>query len=174
MALVLVLSAVAAAQPPAPLPASPINTVRVYGRDGENAAFPYAWFDGPFNLLSPEAPPKDFVQFNPAFYNHWDHESHGWTGLNGTFFHHIKADGDASEKVHLRMWYVPEYPEPAGATFPPVPVPVLTPDIVMEYTYTLLDPNDLNPTTGGGQLRRHDPVRLPHGRSGWAGGPGSL
>jgi hypothetical protein len=94
----MVFSAVVVAQPPAPAPDGPINTLRVYGRDGINAAFPYTASDGPFNLKSFEAPPKDFVQFNPAFYNHWDNESHGWALPNGAFFHHIKADGDARRR----------------------------------------------------------------------------
>jgi hypothetical protein len=85
-------------------------TLRVYGHGDKNAAFPYRTFDGPFNLKSPEAPKKDFVVFNPAFLDHYAFD----------LYNHIKADADANEKVHLRMWYVPNYEEPAGATWPEV------------------------------------------------------
>ncbi len=125
------------------------NTLRVYGRAGEDAAFPYATtnYTGPFALTNAEAPPKDFVQFNPAIMIHTDDDS---LGQFDTYFGGaIKAGVDASEKVHLRMWYVPKYPEPRGLTYPPV-TQVYNPegDIVLEYTYILLDPASLDPQTG--------------------------
>jgi hypothetical protein len=123
------------------------NSLRVYGRCDRNAAFPYTLFDGPFNLKSPEAPEKDFVVFNPAFIDHYAY------GLPGE---HIKADGDANEKVHLRMWYTPKYDEPAGDTYPVVDPPVSNWDlyekgtIPLEYTYIMIQDPFLDPTHGTG------------------------
>ncbi len=125
------------------------NTLRVYGRDSLDAAFPYASgnYMGPFDLTNPEAPPKDFVQFNPAIMLHNDSNSLGQ--FDGYFGNAIKADGDASEKVHLRMWYVPQYPAPRGLTYPPAPQRYNSKgDIVLEYTYILLNPATLDPQTG--------------------------
>jgi hypothetical protein len=122
-----------------------VNSLRIYGRCDRNAAFPYTEFDGPFNLKSPEAPEKDFVVFNPAFIDHYDY------GLPGE---HIKADGDANEKVHLRMWYTPKYEEPAGETYPVVNTPVSNWDlngkgtIPLEYTYIMIQDPFLDPTHG--------------------------
>jgi hypothetical protein len=113
-------------------------TLRVYGRCTKNAAFPYENFDGPFNLKSPEAPEKDFVVFNPIFLDHWDND----------LYKHIKADGDANEKVHLRMWYVPKLEEPVGMTWPVVDDPVSSADVVFEYTYIMLDDFGNDPTHG--------------------------
>jgi hypothetical protein len=113
-------------------------TLRVYGHGDKNAAFPYRTFDGPFNLKSPEAPKKDFVVFNPAFLDHYAFD----------LYNHIKADADANEKVHLRMWYVPNYEEPAGATWPEVDDGTSSADVVFEYTYLLLDDFSNDPTHG--------------------------
>jgi PKD repeat protein len=126
-----------------------LNTLRVYGRLSEDAAFPYATgnYTGPFGLANSEAPSKDFVQFNPAIMFDTDDDSLG--GFGQYFRDAIKAGLDAHEKVHLRMWYVPEYPEPRGLTFPRVsPVNNAKGDIVLEYTYMLLDASTLNPQTG--------------------------
>jgi PKD repeat protein len=135
----------APAQPP-----GAINRLRVYGRSDEDAVFPYSsdnyW--GPFGLTNAEAPSKDFVQFNPAIMLEGDDNS---LGKFGEYFQNaIKAEGDASEKVHLRMWYVPEYPEPRGLTYPEVEDLVINEDgdIVLEYTYMLLEPDTLDPKTG--------------------------
>lgn len=137
-------------------PEETTNTLRVYGRDGRDAAFPYASanYRGPLALTNAEAPPKDFVQFNPAIMRHTDDNSLGQFG--GYFGNAIQAAGDASEKVHLRMWYVPRYGEPRGLTYPAVD-PVFNPDggdIVPEYTYILLDPSTLDPQTGPPQSTR--------------------
>jgi hypothetical protein len=125
------------------------NSLRVYGRGRLNAAFPYLSNDGPFNLKSFEAPPKDFVVYNPAFLDHWDRD---WDndGADEFFYLNIKADNDASEKVHLRTWYVPLYEEPAGQVEPAF-VPrgkYRAPDIVNEYTYLFVDPDTINPRHG--------------------------
>jgi hypothetical protein len=53
---------------------------------------------------------------------------------------------DANEKVHLRQWYVPKYPEPRGIVWAEVS-PVPSPDIIKEYTWLLLDTNN-NPNPG--------------------------
>ncbi len=125
------------------------NTLRVYGRLGLVAAFPYATgnYTGPLALTNAEAPPEDFVQFNPAIMLHTDDDSFGQFG---TYFGSaIQAGIDASEKVHLRMWYVPRYLQPRGLTYPPVSQ-VYNPqgDVVLEYTYILLNPITLDPQTG--------------------------
>ena len=130
------------------------NTLRVYGRCVENAAFPYDNYQGPFSIQSTENPPKDFVVFNPAFMYHLDDDSLGEFG--NYFLSAIKADGDANEKVHLRTWYVPKLDEPVGLTYPNL-VPgekvsnyeeIGMGDIVLEYTYILLKPDTLDPKTG--------------------------
>jgi len=122
------------------------STLRVYGRCTETAAFPYTTYTGVLSIQHWENPPKDFVVFNPAFLDNNDPNAHEQFGPQ--FFNHIKADTDACEKVHLRMWYVPKRVEPKGATYPEVSEPITTSDIVLEYTYILLDPNTLNPTHG--------------------------
>ena len=121
-----------------------VNTLRVYGRCTENAAFPYTTAAGPFDLTSSEAPPKDFIVWNPAYMYHLDSESNG---IYGDFFQSIVVNGnDANEKVHLRQWYVPKYEEPSGEVWTEQEK-VASPDIVKEYTYMLLDTNN-NPIAG--------------------------
>jgi hypothetical protein len=96
---------------------------------------------GPFDLTSPEAPEKDFVVHNPALLNHFD----------GGLFGRIKADEDAHEKVFLRTWYVPDYPEPRGWIWDFAPRPKFTNplgEIVNEYTYMFIDDTTLDPTHG--------------------------
>jgi hypothetical protein len=79
------------------------NSVRIYGEDSYDAAFPYTDPEGPFNKLSVDAPRKDFVTFNPAYIGEYDYD-----GV-------IIVSGDnGREKVFVRQWYVPRYPEPRG------------------------------------------------------------
>jgi len=142
--------------------AEPVNTLRVYGEavpasgtwpdDVKDAAFPYTTAAGPLAIAGNETPPKDFIQWNPAYMYHLDPESNG---IYGNFFRGIVVNaGDANEKVHLRQWYVPDYPEPRGKVFKTTPEqePVLSPDIVKEYTYILLD-------------TKNDPVAGEEGRT---------
>ncbi|MCK4811591.1 MAG: dockerin type I repeat-containing protein [Methanosarcinales archaeon] len=108
-----------------------VNSVRIYGEGSIDAAFPYTDPEGPFNKLSVDAPRKDFVTFNPAFMPK-DYLGESITVDIGP------ETRDACEKVFVRQWYVPEYPEPRGkvwATQPAKP----SKDIVTEYTYMLLD-----------------------------------
>ena len=70
---------------------------------------------------------------------------------NDFFMHAIFAEGDdASEKVFLRQWYVPEYEEPKGDVWTPIPEEEKskTPDIVNEYTYMLVRPDGSEPMEG--------------------------
>ncbi len=131
-------------------PEADARTLRVYGESGLDAAFPYASenYTGPFALTNAEAPPKDFVQFNPAVMRHDDDASLGQFGEY--FGNAIQAGGDANEEAHLRMWYVPQHATPWGLTYPAVDDPVYNPqgDIVLEYTYILLDPTTFDPQTG--------------------------
>ncbi|HUU63121.1 MAG TPA: dockerin type I repeat-containing protein [Dehalococcoidia bacterium] len=121
------------------------NTLRIYGKCGEDAAFPYTDYQAPFAPQSSEAPPKDFIQWNPAYMYHLDSASNG---VFGNFFTEIKANNaDANEKVHLRQWYVPKYEEPAGWVFADQSI-VKSPDLVKEYTYLLLAPSSNNPIFG--------------------------
>ena len=108
------------------------NTVRIYGEDSIDAAFPYTDPEGPFNKLSDDAPGKDFVTFNPAYYG---------AGAG------VMIDDDLGrEKVFVRQWYVPDYPEPRGMVWTPQST-VTSPDIVTEYTFMLLT-EDNNPVAG--------------------------
>ena len=113
-ALALVVSLIAVAFPVAvggiaPGEDEPINTLRVYGECDEGAIFPYGNYTDPFDLTDADAPDRDFVVFNPAYMYHGDTAS---LGIYGNYFlSAIKADGDANEKVHLRMWYQPKYLE---------------------------------------------------------------
>ncbi len=126
------------------------KTLRVYGESDQDAPFPYTSdnYTGPFALTNAEAPKKDFVQFNPAAMRHDDPDSLGQ--FREYFGNAIQAGGDANEKVHLRMWYTPHYPAPRGLTYPEVDDPVYNPDgdIVLEYTYVLLEPDTFDPQTG--------------------------
>lgn len=119
------------------------NTLRIYGKCEENAAFPYTDYRGPFVLDDHElansslvqVPPMDFIQWNPAYLDHGDY------GM-------IKADAiDASEKVHLRQWYVPKYCEPSGIVWANQAA-VKSSDIVTEYTYILVDSSTQDPISG--------------------------
>jgi hypothetical protein len=70
---------------------------------------------------------------------HLDAESNGEFGH---LFQHIVVNGnDANEKVHLRQWYVPKYPEPRGCVWTEQEI-IETADIVKEYTWVLLDTNN--------------------------------
>ena len=44
-----------------------VPTLRIYGEDSYDAAFPYTDPEAPFDPTSTEAPDKDFVVFNPAY-----------------------------------------------------------------------------------------------------------
>jgi len=117
-----------------------VNTLRVYGEDAIDATFPYTDPEGPFDPTNAEAPPKDFVTFNPAFMYHFKND----------FFRHaiVVSGSDASEKVFLRQWYVPEYPEPRGDVWT-FQEPVISPDIVNEYTYMLVSAAGEEPVGAG-------------------------
>ena len=112
------------------------NSVRVYGEGSKDAEFPYDDPEGPFNKLSADAPRKDFVTFNPAYIDEYDY--------NGV----ISVSGDnGREKVFVRQWYVPAYPEPRGKVWTSQST-VSSADIVTEYSYMLLDAQNMPaPTT---------------------------
>ncbi|MFC1981585.1 PKD domain-containing protein [Chloroflexota bacterium] len=123
------------------------NTLRLYGEDDHNALFPYVGEQDPFDITSENAPDKDFLVWNPAYMYHMDDASNNMTGDDATFFQKIVVNGDdANEKVHLRQWYVPEYSEPAGNVWTSATA-VDSADIVMEYTYLLMDTSN-NPVYG--------------------------
>jgi PKD repeat protein len=122
------------------------NSLRLYGRGSEDAGYDWAWWDddpfwathydkmnAPFDIAGDEAPDKDFLVWNPAYFNHNDYPE-------------IWVDGDANQKVFLKQWYVPYLEEPLGEVWdwqegqPSA-------DIVKEYTYLLLDV-DNNPIHG--------------------------
>ncbi len=125
----------------------PVNSLRIYGEGEEDANFPYVDPQAPFDLTSDEATLKDFVVWNPAYMYHLDPESAGLQAPNGNFFQRIVVNGnDANEKVHLRQWYVPKYPEPRGYVWVDME-PELNPEIIKEYTWVLLD-TDNNPIAG--------------------------
>jgi hypothetical protein len=118
------------------------NSVRIYGEGDISAAFPYTEPEGPFNKLSDDAPRKDFVTFNPAYMDAHD--------LSDGIKRHVNGHGssaDAHEKIFVRQWYVPKYEEPTGRVWTYQP-PVISPDIVTEYTYMLLTYSDNLPTYG--------------------------
>jgi len=117
-----------------------VNTLRVYGEGSLGTpVFPYTDPEAPFDPTNAEVPQKDFVTFNPAFMYHFK---------NDFFMHAIFAEGDdASEKVFLRQWYVPEYEEPRGTVWTDQP-PVSRPDIVNEYTYMLVRSDGSAPVEG--------------------------
>jgi|GEM_PF-3307548 len=161
LALLIGLSVVAA---PAPQQAAAVepddeatNTLRVYGTcdlaEGHahagglgygDAEFPYDHYKDPLSIQDGSNPPKDFIVWNPAYMYHLDPAS---LGIYGNFFESIVVNGnDANEKVHLRQWYVPKYPEPRGIVWT-CQEPRLQPEIVKEYTYMLLD-TDNNPQPG--------------------------
>ena len=115
--------------------------IRVYGEDSISAAFPYTDPSGPFDPESDEAPGKDFITFNPAIM------PDAGPGTTDFYRRALMVNGnDASEKVFLRQWYVPAYPEPTGKVWTDQSI-VRTPDIVKEYTFMLLKPS-LEPSPG--------------------------
>lgn len=75
-----------------------VNTLRIYGENGYSAAFPYTDPVAPFDPMSPEAPVKDFVTFNPSL-------------LEDSI---VVNNIDSKQKVFARQWFVPEYVEPTG------------------------------------------------------------
>lgn len=115
-----------------------MGTLRVYGQEDEDAAFPYTDPAGPFDPRSPQAPVNDFITWNPAYM------SETLAMDDAEFFAEaIAVNGrNANEKVFLRQWYVPEYPEPRGETWDPAERVRATQDIVKEYTFLLLDGED--------------------------------
>ena len=108
-------------------------TLRIYGEGSVDAAFPYTDPEGPFDPTNDEAPGKDFVVFNPAYISEAEY------GANKEI---IVNSADANEKVFVRQWYVPEYPEPRGDVWKPQET-VYSADIVTEYSYMLLDINNM-------------------------------
>jgi len=101
-------------------------TLRLYGNDAEDAPHPYTTPEGPLDPLSNEAPPKDFVVFNPAILSHEKYRD-------------ITGEGDdANEKVFLRQWYVPELSEPIGNVWS-AQVKKIGPHIVNEYAYMFIN-----------------------------------
>ena len=113
------------------------NSVRIYGENSYDAAFPYTDAEGPFNKLSVDAPRKDFVTFNPAYM-----DGHALP-------QYIKVDtgssmADANEKIFVRQWYVPEYLEPRGDVWLDSQYYDInpSPDIVTEYSFMLLKDKD--------------------------------
>jgi hypothetical protein len=93
MGLVALLALLVGAAPLAaqePEPAGPINSLRVYGRGSVNAKFPYDAYFEPYDLTADAAPPKDFVQFNPAFI-------HPWLGTPDPLGRFLKCGYDAGE-----------------------------------------------------------------------------
>ncbi|MHC1575687.1 MAG: DUF6531 domain-containing protein [Candidatus Methanogasteraceae archaeon] len=100
------------------------------GAGGIGAPFPYTDPEDPFDPPNSEAR-KDFVVFKPAY-------------MPSDFLgEQIIIDTGAGvieggEKVFVRQWYEPEYPEPRGMVWTSQPT-VYSADIVTEYTYMLLD-----------------------------------
>ncbi len=119
------------------------NFVRLYGEGTYDAPFPYEDPAAPFDPTHPEAHPKDFLTWNPA----WLYGGDDGEGESKFYKTSIIVNGDdASEKVFLRQWYVPEYEEPRGDVWTPE-VKKYTHDIVKEYSFMLLDGYD-RPTAG--------------------------
>ncbi|MFC1938177.1 hypothetical protein ACFLWH_00750 [Chloroflexota bacterium] len=150
LALVMVFSLAGVIMPAGQTQAidiEPVNSLRIYGECENDAGFPYINAQAPFDLTSIEAPPKDFIVWNPAYMYHLDPESAGLQEPHGNFFQRIVVNGnDANEKVHLRQWYVPKYPEPRGCVWVDMD-PVKNPEIIKEYTWVLLDTAN-NPIAG--------------------------
>ncbi len=109
------------------------TTLRIYGEESVDAAFPYTHAEAPFDPSNSEAPGTDFVVFNPAYISEYEY---GYVDA-------IRIDGvDAREKVFVKQWYVPKYPEPLGNVWASQEQ-VESADIVTEYTYMLLDDSNL-------------------------------
>ncbi|MHC1565107.1 MAG: hypothetical protein ACXQS6_02145 [Candidatus Syntropharchaeales archaeon] len=112
------------------------NALRLYGEDDLSAAFPYknpeAPFDpDPMNMIG-EAPPKDFVTFNPSL-------------VRKDCI--VVSDVDSKEKVFVRQWFVPELVEPVGDVWLENPNKYVSEDVVTEYTYMFIDKH-YQPTYG--------------------------
>ena len=108
-----------------------LPTLRIYGEDSYDAAFPYTDPEAPFDPTSTEAPGKDFVVFNPAYISEYRYD--GVISVSG-------ANG--REKVFVKQWYVPEYPEPRGDVWTSQST-VYSADIVTEYSYMLLNAQNM-------------------------------
>jgi len=110
-----------------------VPTLRIYGEDSHDAAFPYTTAEAPFDPRSTQAPEKDFVIGNPAYITE---DTYG----NGDL---IQVDGaDGREKIFIKQWYVPAYKEPRGLVWVDQNT-VYSADIVTEYSYMLLDSHNL-------------------------------
>ncbi|VUT28060.1 MAG: hypothetical protein SYNGOMJ08_00620 [Candidatus Syntrophoarchaeum sp. GoM_oil] len=113
-------------------PSDTDNKLRLYGEGNLSAAFPYTDPEAPFDPLNIEAPPKDFVVFNPAYIQ-----------LPGLYVSNV----DTRMKVFARQWFVPELVEPVGRVWLDDPNEYVSEDVVTEYTYMFVDKHDL-PTYG--------------------------
>ena len=114
------------------------SSLRIYGEDCESAAFPYSADNpqGPFDTDNYEAPPKDFVTFNPAIV------------LGNTNPRSHVNNQDANVKTFMRQWYAPVCYEPFGEVWLENPNHnVASSDIITEYTYMLVD-TSYNPVAG--------------------------
>jgi hypothetical protein len=110
------------------------NSLRLYGEAGNDANRPYEGYEGPFDITGWELPEKDFLVWDPAYFNHDDYPEI------------VANDINANEKVFLKQWYVPKLAEPLGEVWTGQE-PVVSDHIVKEYTYILLDTSD-QPTHG--------------------------
>ncbi|MBC7264087.1 MAG: carboxypeptidase regulatory-like domain-containing protein [Chloroflexi bacterium] len=133
-----------------------LEGVRLYGYDGRSAGdstatdrlaptypvevYPYTDPWAPFNPHLPQAPRKDSLTFDPAYMNEFDHTGEPIHALYGRI---RTENGDAREKVFLRMWYEPEYMDKILTSSSVYTFPAL----LQEYTYMLLDTTD-KPTHG--------------------------
>ena len=112
--------------------ASDDNRLRLYGENGLSAEFPYTDAEAPFDPMNDQAPPKDFVVFNPAYVT-----------IPGLYV----SDIDSREKVFVRQWFVPELEEPVGRVWLDDPNIYIWEDVVTEYTYMFIDKH-YEPTYG--------------------------
>ena len=108
------------------------STLRIYGEDSNmGPPFPYTDPEGPFNPPNSETPWEDYMVFKPVYM-----PTHS---LGGSIIINTGAGIiEGSEKVFVRQWYEPEYPEPRGMVWTEQDT-VLSADIVTEYSYMLLD-----------------------------------
>ena len=134
--MAIMITAIVAMQAPALAePNDDAATLRIYGEDGLSAAFPYTDPEAPFDPQSDEAPPKDFVVFNPAYIQ-----------LTGLYASNV----DTRMKVFAKQWFVPELVEPVGRVWLDDPNDYVSEDVVTEYTYMFVDKHD-SPTSGTAQ-----------------------
>jgi hypothetical protein len=134
--MAIMITAIVALQAPALAePDDDAARLRIYGEDGLSATFPYTDPEAPFDPQSDEAPPKDFVVFNPAYIQ-----------LTGLYVSNI----DTRMKVFGKQWFVPELVEPVGRVWLDSPNHYVSEDVVTEYTYMFVDKHD-NPTSGTAQ-----------------------